>query len=202
VISRQLHLVPLLLSRPFICLCIAFASFSYLSLPFPCFCSLEWWVLGCFSWSFSFKWLRLWFSWSCVDPVSNLVAVLFLDLCFLDHLWTLMFLALLVCRSSSWTTTLVLSHAPRLLENLERASKQLDIDGEAYNLEVKNQEIICKGNMEQKRTLLCRCTNSFSLENNVVLWFDLVVKYEASCWEIEMQFWSDCVPLHKPQLTC
>jgi hypothetical protein len=38
------------------------------------------------------------------------------------------------------------------------------------------------------------------LENIVVLWFDLVVKYEASCWEIEMQFWSDCVPLYKPQL--
>jgi hypothetical protein len=27
-------------------------------------------------------------------------------------------------------------------------------------------------------------------------YFDLVVKYEASCWEIEMQFWSDCVPCH------
>jgi hypothetical protein len=52
------------------------------------------------------------------------------------------FLALLVCRSYSWTTKLVLSHAPRLLENLERAYIQLDIDEEAYNLEVKNQEMI------------------------------------------------------------
>jgi len=59
-----------------------------------------------------------------------------------------------------------------------------------------------KGTWSRRRTLLCRCTPSSSLENTVVLWFDLVVKDEASCWEIEMQFWSDCVPLYKPQLTC
>jgi len=56
--------------------------------------------------------------------------------------------------------------------------------------------------MEQKKETYFAGANSSSLENTVVLWFDLVVKYEASCWEIEMQFWSDCVPLYKPQLTC
>jgi hypothetical protein len=90
-----------------------------------------------------------------------------------------------------------------LLENLERAHIQLDIDEEeAYNLEVKNHEIFFEGNMEQKKETYFAGANSSSLENTVVLWFDLVVKYEASCWEIEMQFWSDCVPLYKPQLTC
>jgi len=73
------------------------------------------------------------------------------------------FLALLVCRSSSWTTTLALSHAPRLLENLERAYKQLDIDEEAYNLEVKNQEIIFEGNMEQKKNLTLQVHDQFQL---------------------------------------
>jgi hypothetical protein len=54
---------------------------------------------------------------------------------------------------------------------------------------------------EEEPCIACRCTSNSSLENTVVLRFDFVVKYEASCWEIEMQFWSDCVPLHKPQLT-
>jgi len=48
----------------------------------------------------------------------------------------------------------VFSHASRLLENLERACIQLDIDEEgAYNLEVKNHEIFFEGNMEQKKNL-------------------------------------------------
>jgi hypothetical protein len=58
---------------------------------------------------------------------------------------------------------LVLSHAPRLLENLERAYKQLDIDEEAYNLEVKNQEIIFEGNMEQKKNLTLQVHDQFQL---------------------------------------
>jgi hypothetical protein len=40
---------------------------------------------------------------------------------------------------------------------------------------------------EQKKETYFAGANSSSLENTVVLWFDLVVKYDASCWEIEMQ---------------
>jgi hypothetical protein len=58
---------------------------------------------------------------------------------------------------------LVLSYAPRLLENLERAYIQLDIDEEAYNLEVKNQEMIFEGNMEQKKNLTLQVHDQFQL---------------------------------------
>jgi len=48
-------------------------------------------------------------------------------------------------------------------ENLERACKQLDIDEEAYNLEVKNQEIIFEENMEQKKNLTLQVHEQFQL---------------------------------------
>jgi hypothetical protein len=43
--------------------------------------------------------------------------------------------------------------------------------------------------MGQKKKLTLQLQTALAWkENIVVLWFDLIVKYEASCWEIEMQF--------------
>ncbi|KAB5526520.1 hypothetical protein DKX38_020367 [Salix brachista] len=47
----------------------------------------------------------------------------------------------------------------------------------------------------EEETYFAGAQTVLAWENTAVLRFDLALKYEASCWEIEMQFWSDCVPL-------
>ena len=107
-----------LLCSPFIWLCIAFASFSYLSLPFPSFvvyrlysggflvASLGAFHLNGFVCGFGepvliqFQIWLLFCFWICAFWI--IFQLLFLHWCF----FSMDFLAALICRSSSWTTTL------------------------------------------------------------------------------------------------
>jgi len=124
-------------------------------------------TLGCFSWSFSFEWLRLWFWWACISPVSNLVAVLILDLRFSDHLLTFISTFVLFSHLQKFQMNNYVGSFPRtalIRKSWERAYIQLDIDEKgSYNLEVKNHEIFFEGNMEQKKNLTLQVLEQFPL---------------------------------------
>ncbi|KAI9381675.1 hypothetical protein POPTR_014G003451v4 [Populus trichocarpa] len=51
--------------------------------------------------------------------------------------------------------------------------------------------------MEQKKKLTLQLQTALALK--ILLSYGLIWLLNT-CWEIEMQFWSDCVPLYKPKI--